>query len=354
MPTFTVGTSQTHATITLGIDAVQGDLAGGLIQDVQVFATAGTYDEQVDALAGFTNASASDFIRIEAQVNHRGLRDQGIVNQFSGTGSAVKIFQLGDFTEVIGFNVSTDGQNVSGLQGITTNASGLVDRCMVYNLRGGNDASHWGIRIGGGATIRNCVVMDMVLSTGGICEAFETFSGSANIDFENCVAFNISINATTISAFRRVGAGANVTATNCYGEATPGSGRTNFRGFATGTVNNCISADSSSDDFGGSGNLINKSPSDQFVNVTSGSEDPHLKSGADCIDAGQDLSSTVIVDIDNGIRPDHGDDPFDVGADDFSVGPPDDGIPISVVQISGGTRFSDLPSSFESSRYLRR
>ncbi len=354
MAVFTVGTGRTYATITIGVDAVQGDLAGGLIQDVQVFATAGTYDEQVDALAGFTNASASDFIRIEAQVNHRGLRDQGIVNQFSGTGSTVKIFQMGDFTELIGFNVSTDGQDVVGLQGITTNVGGLVDRCMVYNLRGGNDAVHRAVRIGGGATIRNCVIMDMVLSTGGICEAFVTFSGSANISFENCTAFNISINATTISAFRKTGAGANVTATNCYGEATPGSGRKNFNGFVAGTINNCISADNTADDFGGSDNLINRAPGDQFVNTTSGSEDPHLKSGADCIDTGQDLSSNFTVDLDNGIRPDAVDDLWDVGADDFSVGPPGDGTYISVVEVGGSNRVSDFPTTFESSRYMRR
>ena len=53
----------------------------------------------------------------------------------------------------------------------------------------------------------------------------------------------------------------------------------------------------------GPGSLINKVPSNQFVSLTVGSEDFHLKAGADAIDAGTDLSPAFAIDIDAQLRP---------------------------------------------------
>ena len=60
--------------------------------------------------------------------------------------------------------------------------------------------------------------------------------------------------------------------------------------------------------------MQNLSSADQFVNTTEGSEDLHLKSGSDLIDAGTDLSSYFTDDIDGQSRT----GAWDIGADEES------------------------------------
>lgn len=67
-------------------------------------------------------------------------------------------------------------------------------------------------------------------------------------------------------------------------------------------------------DSSGTTGLINLTASDQFVSVTGGSEDLHLKSGSDLESAGATPTSGVHPDIDNTTRPQG---TYDVGADEF-------------------------------------
>lgn len=69
----------------------------------------------------------------------------------------------------------------------------------------------------------------------------------------------------------------------------------------------------------GTGSLASIDPADQYVSTVVGSEDLHLKSGADCIDAGVDLGTTptgVNIDI-NGRDRDAQGDVWDIGAHEF-------------------------------------
>jgi len=68
----------------------------------------------------------------------------------------------------------------------------------------------------------------------------------------------------------------------------------------------------------GTGSLTNKLASDQFVSVTSGSEDLHLKAGADAIDAGTSLAGSFSDDIDSDSRPQGSG--WDIGADEYFSG----------------------------------
>ena len=82
---------------------------------------------------------------------------------------------------------------------------------------------------------------------------------------------------------------------------------------------NNMSSDDTADDAGGSNNLVDKTGSNQFVSNTEGSEDLHLKEGADAIDAGVDLGTSpdgVNIDIDGRDRDSEG-DTWDIGADEF-------------------------------------
>ncbi len=85
---------------------------------------------------------------------------------------------------------------------------------------------------------------------------------------------------------------------------------------STGTEDHNISSD---DTAAGTGSLTEKSSADQFVSTTGGSEDLHLKTGADAIGAGADLGTTpagVQFDIDNFDR-DTEAVTWDMGADQF-------------------------------------
>lgn len=87
----------------------------------------------------------------------------------------------------------------------------------------------------------------------------------------------------------------------------------------------------------GTGSLDSIVAADEFVSTVAGSEDLHLKAGADCIDAGTDLGTTptgVNFDID-GYDRDAGGVTWDIGADEFvSVD-----ITLSPSSISSGEAF---------------
>ncbi len=88
----------------------------------------------------------------------------------------------------------------------------------------------------------------------------------------------------------------------------------NGSGMASATGTNNLTSDATGDDWGTqSNNLISKTTANQFVNITVTTEDLHLKAGADCIDAGVDLSTTFPDDIDGVTRS----GTWDIGADEY-------------------------------------
>lgn len=78
----------------------------------------------------------------------------------------------------------------------------------------------------------------------------------------------------------------------------------------------CSSKYASSDTSGESG-LQSLTAADQFVSLTSGSEDLHLKAGADLISAGETPTVGALTDIDGSSRPV---DTYDIGADEYEGG----------------------------------
>jgi hypothetical protein len=63
----------------------------------------------------------------------------------------------------------------------------------------------------------------------------------------------------------------------------------------------------------GGSSQTGRSAADQFVSITSGSENFHLKSGADAINMGQNQSLLFSDDIDGQIRS----GAWDIGADEY-------------------------------------
>jgi hypothetical protein len=86
--------------------------------------------------------------------------------------------------------------------------------------------------------------------------------------------------------------------------------------YASGTCSNNLSSDTTAS---GTGSLVSKTAANQFVSTVVGSENLHLKTGADAIDTGVDLVVTptgVNIDIDGRDRDAQG-DTWDIGADEF-------------------------------------
>ncbi|KPJ58221.1 MAG: hypothetical protein AMJ46_14500, partial [Latescibacteria bacterium DG_63] len=122
---------------------------------------------------------------------------------------------------------------------------------------------------------------------------------------------------------------------NCtaYNNADYGFHRDNASVGGTVILKNCISMGHTSNDYAGtfdassdynmssdasapgdhSLTLHNKSASDNFVSISAGSEDLHLKYGADAIGKGINLSSSFTTDIDGQVRS----NPWDIGADEY-------------------------------------
>jgi len=88
--------------------------------------------------------------------------------------------------------------------------------------------------------------------------------------------------------------------------------------FTLATADHNLSSDATAS---GTGSLTSKTSANQFVSTVGGSEDLHLKAGADAIDAGTDLGTTpsgVEIDIDGRDRDAEG-DAWDMGADELVV-----------------------------------
>ena len=91
--------------------------------------------------------------------------------------------------------------------------------------------------------------------------------------------------------------------------------------YSNATVSHNMASDATAS---GTGSLDSKTAGNQFVSTVDGSEDLHLKTGADAIDAGTDLvtfPSGVEIDIDGRNRDAEG-DTWDMGADELVAGAP--------------------------------
>ncbi len=177
-------------------------------------------------------------------------------------------------------------------------------------------------------TYRNCIVHD--LDPSGSCNAID----GRELNVMNCIVYDIKgssgygigysgtssgglnlLNCTVYDVTGYCFALANQSdklAKNCIGM----SGST--ADFQTGTrATYCVASDTSPT---GTGSLTSKTATDQFVSVTNGSGDFHLKSNStDASNSGTDLGTTpsgVEIDIDGRNRDTEG-DTWDIGAHEY-------------------------------------
>lgn len=191
------------------------------------------------------------------------------------------------------------------------------------------------VQYGNVPIVRYCIFHDCIANTDNY-RGF-IFANSRDTKVHNCILYNNSrnstsanVNAITVDGDQADGGVYNNTIYNISNPNAGGSGGAsgiivNTNGSNAKVYNNVVfnissgrgasyakcfnfagasvDHDYNMDDDGtatGSNSLNNKSASDQFVSIASGTEDFHLKDGADAIHAGDDLGTTdgVNVDID--------------------------------------------------------
>lgn len=163
----------------------------------------------------------------------------------------------------------------------------------------------------------------------------------------NCTFFGVTSNATGSVWVLLGGSTTRAFAKNCIAMGATGGGGTVLDFAGVGQQYN-MSEDASAS---GISPLPSMSPTNQFVSTTAGSEDLHLKSGADAIDAGTDLGTSptgVNIDIDGRDRDAEG-DTWDIGAHEYvAVGgdasvSSSDSVTVSVTDTGAST--ADLASA---------
>ncbi len=180
----------------------------------------------------------------------------------------------------------------------------MLHKSTVNPTEGNSETNGNAIVIGslnaGTVTIRNCLIYD--LSGWGI--SVGSCSNSSTITIQNCT---VHVTGTGI-ATRDL----NLTSTvqNCM---VTGTG-TRFSIVGQSSCMNNLSSDASAP---GTSALTNKTAANQYVSLTGGSENLHLKAGADAINAGTDLSVSFTTDFEGQTRS----GTWDMGADEVVISP---------------------------------
>lgn len=286
------------------------DIAGvpdSVIITLELYDDDGDLSETGIVIDGFTT-NATNYCKITVSVGerHDGTGSSGAC--INGGSAASDVFTIQDSYFQMEWVVIKNFGNGGGYKGIKIHNSGptngeiIIRNCIVYN---GGDTDDDAISING---YSNCKIINCIGYDCGRAFITANLAAGETTFFYNCSAYGNA--ASGDSGFAKYAS--SMTCTNC----TSFNSSPDFEdagGVGSIILNNCISDDSTSDNFLGSNNLVDKVATDNYTNVTGGSEDLHLKAGADCIDVGQDLSGTFTDDIDGVTR----DGTWDVGADEY-------------------------------------
>jgi hypothetical protein len=303
--TYTVGDGKDYATIQLAIDAIPGNLSGQGRQWVKVYAKAGGYAETLDLYNGFSNASAADYIDVEAMVSHNGNLTDGIAIDISGAVQNA-IYIRSDFARFHGFRITGTASYAGQSSCIVLSGKG----CYFYNniihnytQSGNQNIIAIQIDAGNGDVCPRYIFNNIVYQISSNPSSTKQYAFAGNNDFV-AVVKDVIANNTIYTNSNGVGGGLynlkyfnNIDIINNYiGGCTSGRCFTFWGGGGISTFENNISSDSTADDFGGTGNLINKSAADCFESVTAGAENFDLRYTGACYRKGTNNAVVTTTD----------------------------------------------------------
>ncbi|MHC4498061.1 MAG: LamG-like jellyroll fold domain-containing protein [Planctomycetota bacterium] len=285
---------------------------------------------------------ADNYIRIYTPVDtsevgtsqrHDGTAGTGFVLQYTPDPNELKLFEIHEeYVRIEGIELDGSQTQPSGVYGfyvkdVSATSDVRFDKVIVHDLTKDNDVDSQFLAAGiyfsdGSGRVTNSIVYDITnnnANASASATAIRTGLSSDTVYLYNNTVYNVVNNGSSAAVYGIYAQGGTVTATNNYagGTSCGSCGANNYDYSGTITANYNISEDDTADDNGGAGNLIGKVPANQFVDPTPAVGEPnlHLKAGADCINAGDDLTSTFSDDIDADTRP-TGVNTWDVGADE--------------------------------------
>ena len=297
---------------------------------------------------------ASVKLTVHADSRHDGTAESGaLLKPTSGSGHGVGIIRIDvDNVTVEWLDISLDSLDSTNSNKAIV-LTGTNDDCILRNMlihdKDGNPGSAAGIAIhviGAGASsdtlsILNNIIYNIVETGNDTAQGINTNQWAGISNIYNNTIYNIDAEGTTKEAWGIVYgnvASAVVNLKNNLVAKMVADGATDherayekFSGSSTENASNNLSDDTvTTADYKapGSDSLQDKTLAEiSFVSTTGGSEDLHIDSGSDCVDAGVDLGTTNGVNIDiNGRDRDGEGDTWDIGAHEL-VGADDEDNP---------------------------
>jgi len=288
---------------------------------------------------------ASVKLTVHADSRHDGTAESGaLLKPTSGSGHNIGIIRIDvDNVTVEWLDISLDSLDSTdtnkAITLVGTNDDNIIRNNLIHDKDGnpGSNGSFMIHTLAAGATsdtltIQNNIIYNIVetASDGSSAIVTNTWQGTANI-YNNTI-YNIDSAGTSKKANGIVyGNDADATINvknNLVAKMVADGGTSNERAYRQANASSTLNASNNlSDDTitnsaykaPGSDSLQDKTLAEiSFVSTTGGSEDLHISSGSDCIDAGVDLGTTNGVEIDiNGRNRDSNGDTWDIGAHEF-------------------------------------
>ena len=337
--------TRAYTTLSVWEGARDGDLVASNAIEVAVCYKDGPMNDIVNITDWTTGPNNYIMIWVPPGQRHTGTKGTGFVVKptTSAPGTWYYLFTIReDYVRIEGVEMDgssvTNGQTLAGIKTYATASDIRIDKCLIHDFTNtvyAGVVSVDGIsHTNGSIRVTNTIIYNMKTTNGDVIGASGitiTAASSTNYLYNNTI-YNIT---DTFAHYNQFGinnsnATSTTTATNNYvggvHAQNPGVAYDFYSSGGTMTQSYNVSEDSTAS---GQGSLTLKAPVDQFVSITSGSEDLHLKSGAACINAGTDLSGTFTDDIDGETRP--------TGANTWDVGADEDGGDATVIRLSSFT-----------------
>ena len=334
--TETIGTiGRDHSTITLWEANLDDDPTYDAADDAlgECYDDS-AFDEDVDINGGATIGLASITLSVASAERHDGTAGTGVRITRTSFGAIIVLFGVSNVDTLTVEWLEIERTSATFTRAIEAAALQANDTRIIRNnlthdfenagasifaiFQPGNNAFY---------SVLNNIVYNIKYTAANVSFATGISSGAGNVASEtyNNTIFNVT-NSNAGNSGNPVGFAhdddADFTFKNniSMDTVTAGSGSPiDFTSVISATSSHNLSSDTSAS---GTGSLTEKASGDQFVSTTGGSEDMHLKSGADAIDVGTDIGTTpanVNIDI-NGRDRDAEADTWDIGAHELVAG----------------------------------
>jgi hypothetical protein len=244
-----------------------------------------------------TNCHCYMHLTVAEGERHDGTAAIGAVLDGVNTDQGIRISNDHTVVEWLSFRRNRGAAGAAGVV-VQSATNVLLSKLLIYDffdaanivtgIRGQDDS---------GYTVRNTIIYD-----GGRAGIRNNHATAAGV-VENCTIFNMDPPGSGVGVLVSAGT---LTVTNTISMGNSSSG--DFSGAMTQSYN--MSSDGTA---AGTGSLTGLLASSQFVSVAPGSENLHLRTGANALDAGANLSGTFWDDIDGQSRLNF---TWDMGADE--------------------------------------